>query len=331
MKKKLFLGNSLNLEIAEAIKLGQEYTEEVNVEYIPLKRIDVDLDNPRRTGFNVDNILTPESITQDNSNKQKIYDGLLSLSASIASVGVQQPIKVYRHKDRFKIAFGERRFLASLLAQKDTIPAWILNEKPKHLRSIQYIENMQREELTTWERLQNVQSIIAENAATQPDLNFKDLSITGLCNLTGMSRSRASHYLSVLNGPADVKALIQKGDINNLEKAAYLSRIEEDHKRTQAIQMLLNGVDIKEIDRILFEQETKKNQSKPEESRGRPRTSVNLGTTANLGIIRKIMTSIPIEIGFIDENTVDWNDVKSVTQHWKVFLKALEMSLPKDQ
>ncbi|MFA6094266.1 MAG: ParB/RepB/Spo0J family partition protein [Candidatus Paceibacterota bacterium] len=328
MKKKLFIGSPLNQEIAETIKQGHEQAGEINVEHIPLKRIDVDQENPRRTGFDSSNILNPEETILGNPNKQKIYDGLLSLSTSIASVGVQQPIKVYRHKDRFRIAFGERRYLASILANKETIPAWILYDKPQQLRSIQYIENMQREDLTTWERIQNVQSIINENSHFENKNEMPPVSVTALSELTGMSRSRASHYLSILNGPEDVKSLIERGDINNLEKGGYLSRIDDDQKRKMAIKLILDGQDAKEIDRIIYSEEEKKVKSTQIDTRGRPRTSVNLGKTTKIEIIRKIMTSIPIkEGGLLEGHVVDWSDVNSVTQHWKIFLKALEMEL----
>ena len=51
MKKKQFLGNPLNQEIAETIRQGQENAGEINVELIPLNRIDVDVDNPEGLGL----------------------------------------------------------------------------------------------------------------------------------------------------------------------------------------------------------------------------------------------------------------------------------------
>jgi ParB family chromosome partitioning protein len=328
MKKKLFLGNPLSPEIAETIRQGQEQAGEINVEHIPLNRIDVDIDNPRRTGFTTENINAHDEVINNNPNKRKIWEGLQSLAVSIESVGVQQPIKVYRYRDRFRIAFGERRFLASLIAQKNTIPAWILNEKPKHLRNIQYIENMQREDLTTWERIQNVQAIISESQS----LAGEQITVTILSQLSGMSRSRASHYLSILNGPEDVRELIRNGLINNLEKGGYLSRIINDDKRNIAIKMLLDGHDTKEIDQLIYQEEQEEKSVKitnnKQIKKGRPRTSISLGQTTKIEIIRRIMTIIvPKEGGLLDHNVVDWDDIKSVSRHWKIFLKALEMEI----
>lgn len=330
-KKNRFLGSPLNKEIAETIKNGQEHIGELNVELIPLNRIDVDIDNPRRTGFTSENIYDIDEANNNNDpNKKRIWEGLKSLAVSIESQGVQQPIKVYRYRDRFRIAFGERRYLASLIAKMDTIPAWILHEKPVDLRTIQYVENMQREELTTWERIQNVKGILSDS---EKKLQKGEVfTITFLSKLTGMSRSRASHYLSVLNGTEDVRELIRSGLINNLEKGGYLSRIDDEKKRSIAIKMLLNGYDAKEIDQLLYQDEQEKKSVKITNGtpvkKGRPRTSINLGQTTKIEIIRRIMTIIvPKESGVLNQHVVDWDDIKSVTRHWNIFLKALEMEI----
>jgi ParB family transcriptional regulator, chromosome partitioning protein len=327
-KKDRFLGNPLNKEIAETIKNGQEQIGDLNVEHIPLNRIDVDIENPRRTGFTNENILDFDEANNNDPNKKRIWEGLQSLAVSIQSIGVQQAIKVYRYRDRFRIAFGERRYLASLIANKETIPAWILHEKPINLRAIQYVENMQREDLTTWERIQNVQGIISES---EPKEGGR-ISITYLTELSGMSRSRASHYLSILSGPDDVKELIRSGLVNNLEKGGYLSRIEDDNKRKMAIKMLLNGDNTKEIDKLIYQDEQEKKGIKTlndiQIKKGRPRTSISLGETTKIEIIRRIMTIvIPKEHDLLDHNNVDWDDIKSVSRHWKLFLKALEMEI----
>ena len=36
---------------------------------------------------------------------------------------------------------------------------------------------------------------------------------------------------------------------------------------------------------------------------------------------------VPKEHDLLDYNNVDWEDIKSVSRHWKLFLKALEMEI----
>lgn len=330
-KQKRFLGSPLSTEIAETIRQGQEQAGEINVELIPLNRIDVDDENPRRTGFTPHNINAPELVIGDNSNLKQIWEGLLNLATSIKSVGVQQPIKVYRHRDRFRIAFGERRFLASLIAGKSTIPAWILQDKPKYLRNIQYVENVQREDLTTWERLQNVQAIMNEYEAHGEG----EMTVTVLTQIAGMSRSRASHYLSILNGPEDVKDLIRTGMLNNIEKGGYLSRIRESRKRQRAIELINDGKDLKAIEESIADNKSGKVEkseiyTKIEQppKMGRPRTKINLGQTENTRIIRYIMTNLMIKnLDLPSDDSADWDDIESVSKYWKKFMAALEQEM----
>ncbi len=327
-KKKRFLGSPLSSEIADTIRQGQEDGGYVNVELIPLTRIDVDEDNPRRTGFRVEDLADPARAIADDKNKRRIWDGLVELATSIKAVGVQQPIKVYRHRERFRIAFGERRFLASLIAEKTSIPAWILQEKPTYLRNIQYIENMQREDLTAWERVSNVAAIVREFESFGEDR----VSVSVLTNLTGMSRSRASHYLSILSGPEDVRDLLRNGDLNNVEKAGFLSRIKDDLERRMASDLIIAGNDASKVDEILDTKRTQKPLAKGSDANrvGRPRTRVNLGQTANTLLLKRIMTSIPlVTISLPDDDSADWNDLEFVSEQWKRFLAELEREVLK--
>lgn len=324
-KQKRFLGSPLSAEIAKTIREGQEQAGELNVEIIPLARIDVDEENPRRTGFTASDLENPQSVIGDNAHLKQIWDGLQNLAVSIQSVGVQQPIKVYRHGDRFRIAFGERRFLASLIAGKTSIPAWILQEKPQYLRNIQYIENMQREDLTAWERVSNIQAILKEWETSGEG----EMTVTVLTELSGMSRSRASHYLSIINGPNDVRELLRTGQINNIEKAGFLSRIKEDDKRELASKMLLEGKDVKSIEQALTTPEPKVSVKPAEKIRlGRPRTRVNLGQTANGKLLQKIMSAFEIVgLELPEASSQEWEDLDAVAVHWHNFLAALEKQI----
>jgi len=324
-KQKRFLGTPLSIEIAKTIREGQERGGEINVEPVLLSRIDVDEENPRRTGFSPGNMADPETVIGDNANLRLIWEGLQSLAASINSVGVQQPIKIYRHGDRFRVAFGERRFLASLMAGKSTIPAWILQEKPRYLRNIQYIENMQREDLSAWERILNIQAIIREYAAS----GAGDMTVAVLTEISGMSKSRASHYLSIVNGHEEVRELIRTGAINNIEKGGYLSRIKDDTLRRKAIKLLKEGKDIKAVDSVLQKKPPQSDNSVAGRTKlGRPRTRVNLGQTANTGLLKKIMTGIAVEgLNLPDSGSPAWKDLEAVAGHWKNFLAALEREL----
>jgi ParB family chromosome partitioning protein len=101
---------------------------------LPLHLIEEDPDQPRKPdnpGF------SPESLAE--------------LAATIRDRGVKSPISVREHPEvegRFIINHGTRRYRASQLAGKTTIPAFVDND---HNQADQIIENLHRNELTARE------------------------------------------------------------------------------------------------------------------------------------------------------------------------------------
>ena len=68
-------------------------------------------------------------------------DSIIELSESIKEHGVIQPIIVRPIGDKYEIIAGERRYKASVLAGKDTIPAIISDIKDKECAEIALIED----------------------------------------------------------------------------------------------------------------------------------------------------------------------------------------------
>ena len=70
-------------------------------------------------------------------------DSINELCDSIREHGVIQPIVVRKMGDKFEIIAGERRFKASLLAGKMTIPAVVTELNDKDSAEVALIENVQ--------------------------------------------------------------------------------------------------------------------------------------------------------------------------------------------
>ena len=80
-------------------------------------------------------------------------NALRELSASIASTGVVQPILVRPLADnRFQLIAGERRWLASKMAGKTTVPAILRHVSDEQAMEITIVENMQRTDLNPMEQ-----------------------------------------------------------------------------------------------------------------------------------------------------------------------------------
>ena len=101
----------------------------LQIQNLPLGKIKPDLEQPRKT-FN--------------------EDALKQLSESIEKHGVLQPITVRQLNGHYIIVMGERRYRASKLAGKKTIPSIVRTYENNDILEVQIIENLQRNENTIY-------------------------------------------------------------------------------------------------------------------------------------------------------------------------------------
>ncbi len=90
-----------------------------------------------------------EKIVRDEEQPRKSFteENLRELAASIKEHGVLQPIVVTKVGEKYQIVAGERRWRASKLAEKKTIPAIVRTMTAQNKLEMAIIENAQREDL----------------------------------------------------------------------------------------------------------------------------------------------------------------------------------------
>ena len=116
-------------------------------------------------------------------------DALQELANSIKELGVIQPITVRKQEgNSFQIVSGERRFRASKLAGKTTIPAYIRLANDQEMLEMAIVENIQRENLDPIEVALSYQRLIDEINLTQDKMAKR----------VGKSRSAVTNYLRLL-------------------------------------------------------------------------------------------------------------------------------------
>lgn len=96
-----------------------------------------------------------------------------SLAKSIIKYGVLEPIIVRPVNGKYEIIAGERRFKASKLAGKTTIPAVIVDYDDKESIELALLENVQRQELTAIEEAIAYRRILDMGYITQEELAKK--------------------------------------------------------------------------------------------------------------------------------------------------------------
>ena len=99
-------------------------------------------------GLQVQN-LSIDKVIPDLKQPRKTFNeaSLQQLSESIKKHGVLQPITVRKSEKEYIIVMGERRFRASKLASKKTIPCIVRTYKNNDVLEVQINENLQRQDV----------------------------------------------------------------------------------------------------------------------------------------------------------------------------------------
>ena len=151
------------------------------------------------------------------------------LALSIKKYGVIQPIVVRKISDKYEIIAGERRYKASVIAGKKTIPAIICEMTDKDSVEIALIENVQREDLTPIEKAISYKKILDMGYVNQEDLAQK----------VGKSQSSIANTLRLLNLSDEVQEALLENKISE-RHARSLLKIKDNYKQVQMLNKIIN-------------------------------------------------------------------------------------------
>jgi ParB family chromosome partitioning protein len=139
---------------------------------------------------------------------------LAELAASISANGVVQPVLVRPQANgRFQLITGERRWRASELAGKKTIPAILRQVSDEQAMEITIVENLQREDLNPMEQAHAFERLSREFHMTQEQMAVR----------TGKDRASVSNFLRLLRLPASVQTRVESGELSFGHARALLS------------------------------------------------------------------------------------------------------------
>lgn len=150
--------------------------------------------------------------------KEFNQDELEDLATSIREKGVFQPILVRKQGGIFQIIAGERRFRASQLAGKDTIPALVREQvSDRDMREVALLENIQRVQLNAIEEALAYQELINSCGYTHEQLSDR----------LGKSRPTITNSLRLLKLHPTVQEMVSTGTLS-AGHARVLAGIDED-------------------------------------------------------------------------------------------------------
>lgn len=264
-RKSFSINKSLSKGLEETMHAAEGYSGELFVDVVPLDRLELDPENPRELSLSMDEVRRGiDTEDAQYQRKQKELDSLSSLSKSIINQGIINPIVVYKQGNNYRLVAGERRTLASLAAGKKSIQARILESKPNTLDRfiMQWAENIEREDLTLWERLGNIKSIMQAYAKTH-DKAATRITAAEISDLVGISTSQAAQYKVVLQGSDALILAIQENVVANLDKAAFIAKADF-HRQSALISLCSQGATLKALKSAM--QNVSVEQGKPSSS-----------------------------------------------------------------
>ncbi len=157
-------------------------------------------------------------------------DTLQELAASIKEHGVLQPILVRPAGQGYEIIAGERRWRASKLAGKDTIPAIVERFDDATALEIALIENLQREDLSPLD-----EAVIYKKMTDE--LGY---SIRQLAGKLGKDKGYVENRLRLANAPDDVREMVTQR-YDTLSAAYELMKVDNARRRQALAKQMLAG------------------------------------------------------------------------------------------
>ncbi|MGX7031261.1 ParB/RepB/Spo0J family partition protein [Vagococcus zengguangii] len=196
---------------------------------------------------------------------RKIFDeeALKELARSIEQSGVFQPIIVRESEVKgYEIIAGERRYRASILAGKETIPAIIREFDEAAMMQVAVLENLQREDLSPLEEAEAYEMLMKNLGLTQNEIAEK----------LGKSRPYITNYLRLLTLPALVKELLHSEEISMGIARTLLALKDEQQIVPIAKRAVKEQLTVRQLEKLVAQinQEGAEVPSKPVKKEKRP-------------------------------------------------------------
>ncbi len=260
-----------------------ETVHEEEIQELPLSELRVNPYQPRKT-FN--------------------EESLNELAESIKEHGVFQPIIVKKSIKGYEIVAGERRFRASKLAGKETIPAIVRNFTDEEMMEIAVLENLQRENLNAVDEANAYKTLMENLHLTQDQVSKR----------VNKSRSHITNLLGILSLPEDVLTLVKENKLS-MGHARCLSKLSDIEKINELTKKVLEeNLSVRELEALSSGNEIERKNKIVKSPKSNEYTSLEKELTEYYGTKVKIANKKLI-ISF--ENNQDLNRILEMINYNK--------------
>jgi ParB family transcriptional regulator, chromosome partitioning protein len=156
-------------------------------------------------------------------------DSLTELADSIREHGVLQPILVRPVGSQYELIAGERRWRASRLAGRDTIPAIVAEFDEETALEVSIIENLQREDVSP-----------LEEAAMYRKMTGFGYSVRQLAQKIGKDKGYVENRLRLADAPPEVRDLVSVRK-DTISHAYELMKLTDERLRRRLAKRVAAG------------------------------------------------------------------------------------------
>ncbi len=185
-----------------------------------------------------------EKITANPWQPRTNFDkkALEELVSSIQILGVIQPITIRKKPTgEYELISGERRFRASQLAGKKTIPAYVRLANDQEMLEMALVENIQRQDLDAIEIALSYQQLIDEIKLTQEELSKR----------VGKDRTSITNYLRLLKLDPIIQTGIRDGMISMGHGRALMAIDDTDLQFDIYEKIVKNNLSVRDTERLI--------------------------------------------------------------------------------
>ena len=156
-------------------------------------------------------------------------DSLTELADSIREHGVLQPILVRPVGSKYELIAGERRWRASSLAQRETIPAIVAEFDDQTALEVSIIENLQREDVSPLEEAAMFRKMM--------DLGY---SVRQLAQKIGKDKGYVENRMRLADAPPEIRELVSVRK-DTISHAYELMKITDERTRRRLAKKVAAG------------------------------------------------------------------------------------------
>ncbi len=170
-------------------------------------------------------------------------DELASLSASVRTHGILQPLVVRQVGDHFQLVAGERRLRAARDVGLNKVPVRVVDFNDQEVLEAALIENIQRTDLNPIEKAEGFKDYLHRFS-----MNHEQLA-----QRLGLARSTITNLVNLLELPAEIQNGIRLGQISEGHAKALKGIKDAKQQLTVFKQIVAIGLSVKALEQLIRE------------------------------------------------------------------------------